>query len=168
MDQRNSFFTYTLKVPWGQTSFIFEEHGTLIEIKLNSLLSIGEKGKKSKKIPPLKVIRKWIFAYLNGDQKEFPGEWLMPGTTKFQKNVYLATLSIPPGEVSTYGEIAIKAGSPKATRAVGSCMAKNPLPLIIPCHRIVSAGGGLGGVNMLPTHIRFLPRLIVVLYNRSR
>ena len=158
MDQRNSFFTYTLKVPWGQTSFIFEEHGTLIEIKLNSLLSIGEKGKKSKKIPPLKVIRKWIFAYLNGDQKEFPGEWLMPGTTKFQKNVYLATLSILPGEVSTYGEIAIKAGSPKATRAVGSCMAKNPLPLIIPCHRIVSAGGGLGGFSGggLPVKIALL------------
>jgi methylated-DNA-[protein]-cysteine S-methyltransferase len=71
----------------------------------------------------------------------------MPGTTSFQKKIYQATAAIPRGKVRTYGELAAKAGSPGAARAVGTCMASNPMPLLVPCHRVVGAHSGLGGFS---------------------
>ncbi len=65
--------------------------------------------------------------------------------TPFAKKVYQAVLSIPLGEVRTYQWVAKKAGRPGACRAVGQILKKNPYPLIIPCHRVVASGGGLGG-----------------------
>jgi len=67
------------------------------------------------------------------------------GLTGFAKKVYRAVLEIPLGEVRSYKWVAKKAGYPKAARAVGQILKHNPLPLIIPCHRVVSANGGLGG-----------------------
>jgi len=63
----------------------------------------------------------------------------------FTKMVYKAVLSIPLGEVRTYKWVAIKAGNPKASRAVGQILKKNPYPLIIPCHRVVGSSGRMGG-----------------------
>jgi O-6-methylguanine DNA methyltransferase len=65
--------------------------------------------------------------------------------TPFAKKVYRAVLSIPLGEVRTYKWVAQKAGNPRAARAVGQILKKNPFPLIIPCHRVVASGGKLGG-----------------------
>jgi methylated-DNA-[protein]-cysteine S-methyltransferase len=61
-------------------------------------------------------------------------------TTKFQGRVVLACRAIPYGETRSYGELAMLAGSPRAARAVGNCMAGNPVPLLVPCHRVVKAG----------------------------
>lgn len=63
----------------------------------------------------------------------------------FYQKVLLTVMKIPYGEVRTYQEIAIKTGSPNAYRAVGSANAKNLIPIIIPCHRVVAANGNLGG-----------------------
>ena len=65
--------------------------------------------------------------------------------TPFAKKVYKAVLTIPLGEVRTYKWLAKKVGQPKAYRAVGQVLKNNPYPLIIPCHRIIESGGGLGG-----------------------
>jgi len=65
--------------------------------------------------------------------------------TDFVKKVYRAVLSIPPGEVRTYKWVARKAGNPKAGRAVGQILKNNPYPLIVPCHRVISSSGKLGG-----------------------
>jgi len=65
----------------------------------------------------------------------------------FQRAVYRQCRNIPPGKTCTYGELAARAGYPRAARAVGNCMASNPLPLVIPCHRIVPSNGGLGGYS---------------------
>ena len=65
------------------------------------------------------------------------------GTT-FQEAVWTALRGVPAGEVVTYGELARRAGYPRAARAVGSAMRANPLPLLIPCHRVV-ASDGIGG-----------------------
>ena len=65
----------------------------------------------------------------------------------FTKKVYRAVLSIPLGEVRTYKWVAQKAGNPKAARAVGQILKKNPFPLIVPCHRVVACGGKLGGYS---------------------
>lgn len=63
----------------------------------------------------------------------------------FRRRALLAARTIPYGEVRTYGWIARRAGRPGAARAAGQAMSKNPIPLVIPCHRVVAAGGKLGG-----------------------
>ncbi len=71
----------------------------------------------------------------------------MSGKTDFQRKVLEACRAIPWGSTRTYGELAQEAGSPGAARAVGSVMASNRIPLIIPCHRVLPASGGLGGFS---------------------
>jgi AraC family transcriptional regulator of adaptative response/methylated-DNA-[protein]-cysteine methyltransferase len=65
--------------------------------------------------------------------------------TAFQRKVLLATAAIPEGSTSTYAELAAMVGSPRAVRAVGNALAQNPLPFLIPCHRVLRSDGGLGG-----------------------
>jgi methylated-DNA-[protein]-cysteine S-methyltransferase len=65
--------------------------------------------------------------------------------TKFSGRVLKVVCKIPRGKVDTYSGLAAKAGSPRASRAVGTVMANNPLPIVIPCHRVVRADGTLGG-----------------------
>jgi methylated-DNA-[protein]-cysteine S-methyltransferase len=59
--------------------------------------------------------------------------------------VLAATAAIPYGETSTYAAVATAAGSPRGSRAAGNALGSNPLPIIIPCHRVLASGGGLGG-----------------------
>lgn len=66
---------------------------------------------------------------------------------EFEKKIWKATQSIPYGEVRTYQFIAKEIGSPKAFRAVGQALKKNPLPIIIPCHRVIQSNGKLGGFS---------------------
>ncbi|MCJ7797522.1 MAG: methylated-DNA--[protein]-cysteine S-methyltransferase [Thermoleophilia bacterium] len=66
------------------------------------------------------------------------------GLTPFREAVYRALLAVRPGAVVTYGELAAAAGRPRAARAVGSAMAENPLPVVVPCHRVVRSDGSLG------------------------
>ncbi len=72
--------------------------------------------------------------------------------TAFQQRVWTLTRAIPRGETRTYGHVARKAGSPGAARAVGQSMARNPWPIIVPCHRVLGSDGSLtgfgGGLNM--------------------
>jgi len=67
--------------------------------------------------------------------------------TSFTKRVYKAVLSIPLGEVRTYKWVAAKSGNPKAVRAVGQVLKRNPYPLIIPCHRVIESNGRTGGYS---------------------
>ena len=70
---------------------------------------------------------------------------LDPGGTVFQRKVWNWLIRIPAGEVASYGEVARRLGSPQASRAVGSACGANPLPIIIPCHRVVGKQGTLTG-----------------------
>lgn len=65
--------------------------------------------------------------------------------TEFQKLVWKETMKIPYGYTATYKEIAERIGNPKSYRAVGNALGKNPLPIIIPCHRVIKGDGKLGG-----------------------
>jgi len=67
--------------------------------------------------------------------------------SEFELKVYRALQKVGYGQVQTYGWLAEKAGAPAGARAVGAALAKNPVPLIVPCHRIVRADGGLGGFS---------------------
>lgn len=86
--------------------------------------------------------------YLAGRRRAFslPVDWQLVGSD-FVRRVLAACAAIPWGERRTYGELAAAAGAPQAARAVGNAMAANPLPIIVPCHRVVAAGGGLGGYS---------------------
>ncbi len=69
----------------------------------------------------------------------------------FARSVYEALLSVPPGETVAYGELADMAGYPRAARAVGNVMAANPIPVVVPCHRVIHADGSLGNYGDDPT-----------------
>lgn len=88
--------------------------------------------------------KKKIEAYCAGNLQRFTLPLQLHGT-KFQKSVWTALIHIPFGEVRTYGEIAAAIGNKKASRAVGMANSKNPIPLIIPCHRVIGADGSLTG-----------------------
>ena len=82
--------------------------------------------------------------YFAGERKEFAVPVRLTGT-EFQKKVWAALAEIPYGETATYGEIAARIGKPKACRAVGTANHHNPVPIIVPCHRVIGAGGSLTG-----------------------
>jgi methylated-DNA-[protein]-cysteine S-methyltransferase len=65
----------------------------------------------------------------------------------FARRVYAVAQAIPPGSTRTYGEVAAQVGEPGAARAVGRAMGQNPVPIVVPCHRVVAAGGALGGFS---------------------
>jgi len=85
--------------------------------------------------------------YLQGRKVSFPEALDLRGTTPFQQAVWKQTAAIPYGEVRSYGWLAEKIGEPRAARAVGRALALNPLPILIPCHRVVRKNGGLGGFS---------------------
>ncbi|MEW6267356.1 MAG: methylated-DNA--[protein]-cysteine S-methyltransferase [Thermodesulfobacteriota bacterium] len=82
--------------------------------------------------------------YLDGKRREFKLTLDLKGT-EFQRQVWRALSLIPYGQTSTYGRIAERIGRPGAARAVGQACGANPIPLIIPCHRVLASNGGLGG-----------------------
>jgi len=89
-------------------------------------------------------------AYAAGEPVDFRDVRIDPGpVTDFRHRVLRQCQRIPYGRTLTYGQLAAKAGSPRAARAVGSCMAANRIPLIVPCHRVVPADGRLGGFSAI-------------------
>lgn len=82
--------------------------------------------------------------YLSGRRRSFDVDVLVTGTDFFLE-VASVLESIPYGETRTYAQVAEEAGSPRAYRAVGSACGSNPVPIIVPCHRVVPSNGGIGG-----------------------
>jgi methylated-DNA-[protein]-cysteine S-methyltransferase len=85
-----------------------------------------------------------LFAWFEGRLREFTLP-MADAESVFARRVRKAMLEIPYGETVTYGEMAAAIGKPGAARAVGTACARNPLPLIVPCHRVVAADGKIGG-----------------------
>ncbi len=88
-----------------------------------------------------------LVQYFAGQKVEFTFRLDFLGRGGFFADVWEAARGIPYGGVTTYGELAALAGRPGAARAVGSAMAANPLPIVVPCHRVVASGGKLGGYS---------------------
>ncbi len=108
-------------------------------------------------LPPKKKTEVWIEfagalrpyeeqlqAYFRGDLREFTCQLDLVGT-EFQKKCWRALMEIPYGKTCSYAEQALRVGSPKAFRAVGQANHRNPIPIIVPCHRVIASTGTLGG-----------------------
>ncbi len=85
--------------------------------------------------------------YFRGHRVAFPDRLDLSAATTFQRRVWESTRLIPYGDTRSYIWIAEQIGKPKAARAVGQALAKNPLPIIIPCHRVLASSGKLGGYS---------------------
>jgi methylated-DNA-[protein]-cysteine S-methyltransferase len=112
-------------------------------------------------------VRRQLDEYFEGRRRTFevPIDWRL--VSGFAGNVLRATARIPFGSVSSYREVAAKAGSPNAYRAAGNALGSNPVPIVVPCHRVLHAGGGLGGYTGGLDRKRFLLRLEGVLPARA-
>ncbi len=103
-------------------------------------------------------------AYLGGRPLDWEGSLDLRGVTDFQRAVFEAVREIPFGEIRTYGDIAREIGRPGAVRAVGNALHRNPFPLVVPCHRVLREGGGLGGFACGPAMKR---RLLAVEHGQT-
>jgi methylated-DNA-[protein]-cysteine S-methyltransferase len=90
-------------------------------------------------------IRRELDEYFGGKRHVFDLSLDLRGVSGFSEHVLLELARVPFGETATYGELAARAGNPKAARAVGMIMNRNPIPIVLPCHRIVGANGDLVG-----------------------
>ncbi len=88
--------------------------------------------------------RQQLTEYFAGDRKNFDLPLSLAGT-EFQLRVLEELQRIPYGETTSYGDIAARIGKPKALRAVGAANGRNPIPIIVPCHRVIGSGGDLTG-----------------------
>jgi len=92
-----------------------------------------------------KAVHKQLAEYFKGKRTVFETELDLDYLPPFKRKALRKAFQIPFGKVLTYGDLAKKAGSPKAARAAGQAMATNPIPIIIPCHRVVGSNGDLTG-----------------------
>jgi methylated-DNA-[protein]-cysteine S-methyltransferase len=104
-------------------------------------------------------VRRELDEYFEGQRQEFdlPIDWAL--TAGFVRSVLRATARIGYGDVRTYSDMAKAAGSPRAVRAAGNALGANPMPVVVPCHRVVRTGGGFGGYTGGVERKEFLLRL---------
>lgn len=134
---------------------IIEEENQIIEIKINEKI---EEQIIQKETKLLKETEKQLKEYLEGVRKKFTVP-LNPKGTKFMEEVWSSLQEIPYGEVRTYQQIAQKVGKPKAARAIGMANHRNPIPIIIPCHRVIGNNGKLVGYALGLDKKKFLLEL---------
>ena len=95
--------------------------------------------------PVLDLTRRQLEEYFAGERRTFDLPLDVSAGTEFQREAWLALAAIPYGTTTTYGRQAERIGRPRAVRAVGAANGRNPLPVVLPCHRVVGASGGLTG-----------------------
>jgi methylated-DNA-[protein]-cysteine S-methyltransferase len=108
---------------------------------------------------PLDPVRRELEEYFSGRRRTFelPLDWMLVGG--FGRRVLRATSEIPYGGVLSYAEVAAEAGSPRGSRAAGNALGSNPIPIVIPCHRVLRTGGAIGGYGGGPERKRWLLEL---------
>lgn len=127
--------------PVGPLYALADENGALTELRLG-----GAPPSVVHDVQPLAAARRQLEEYFAGRRRCFELE-LAPRGTAFQQCVWQALKSIGYGELASYRGIAERIGRPGATRAVGRANGANPIPIVIPCHRVVASDGSLGGYS---------------------
>ncbi|MDR1167528.1 MAG: methylated-DNA--[protein]-cysteine S-methyltransferase [Heliobacteriaceae bacterium] len=137
-------YVFYYETPVGKIG-IAEENGAIVEISRN----VGNTGLKE--TPLIKKAGIQLAEYFEGKRKSFDLP-LNPSGTDFQKKVWRLLCKIPYGKTASYKETAAAAGNPNASRAVGGANNKNPIMIVIPCHRVIGSNGALtgyaGGLDM--------------------
>jgi methylated-DNA-[protein]-cysteine S-methyltransferase len=143
-------YYYNYKSPIGSLSVIRGEKGLLklainkpAEIVLNDILSL-DKSETKESYDKLADVIEQLDAYFKGKLQEFSVEIDLNNLSEFHKKVIMDLSKIPYGTVISYGELARKVNNPKAARAVGQACKANPIPIIIPCHRVIRSDGKIG------------------------
>lgn len=138
--------------PLGPLWLALGPHGLLAveyggrEADLLRYLDKSRPGQPRRRDPAaLAEVKQQLAAYLNGERQAFGLAVDLSGLTEFQQRVLQAARQVPRGQVSTYSQIAKRLGKPGAVRAVGQALRRNPVPIVVPCHRVVAADGSLGG-----------------------
>ena len=132
-------YYYTYQTPIGNI-WIVEEHGFIVYVEFE----IDVSGMEKKETPLIKKTHLQLTEYFDGKRKTFDIPIKSIGTD-FQRRVWAALQTIPYGEVWSYKRLAETVGSPKGYRAVGMANNRNPISVIVPCHRVVGINGALVG-----------------------
>lgn len=145
------------KIKWGFFGLLADKQGllraslaveTFLTAKKYLLVGMFGPANEDKKLYP--ELQEMIRNYYKGSCVDFSSRSLPPihwNGSVFAKKILQTCMKIPVGKIITYRQLAARAGSPNAARAAGSVLAKNPLPLIIPCHRVVRSDGKIGNFS---------------------
>lgn len=131
-----------LNTPVGWLKIFADEDG----ITMIRFLDDAPTESMTPSLPHLKEAYKQLTEYFQGERMSFSLP-LKPNGTDFQKIVWEGLVNIPYGKTVSYGELATQLGRPGASRAVGTANNRNPLPIVIPCHRVIGADGKLTGYS---------------------
>jgi methylated-DNA-[protein]-cysteine S-methyltransferase len=156
MERMSAFFYTRIESPVGSLLLAGDACGLrLVSFENSKRAELPQSDWKQDKTPFAEVIRQ-LQAYFGGELKDFDLP-LVPEGTEFQLSVWRSLRTIPYGETISYAQLAQRIGNPKAVRAVGLANGSNPIPIIIPCHRVIGSDGSLTGFGGgLPTKKKLL------------
>jgi len=145
-------FADHLATPVGEIGFAVTSDGALVRVSFLAASSVADFELELRSDQddvawdpaPGARVRRQLEEYFRGERREFDLE-LAPRGTAFQEAVWSELLRIPFGHTQTYGELALRLGKPGGARAVGQASNKNPIAIVVPCHRCIGTGGKLTG-----------------------
>ncbi len=164
-EARNFYYAF-FQSPLGEYGLVATEKG-LCEIRADiedrkTFLAYLKKGYPSmpeENADKLKPVIRELTEYFEGKRQKFSCKLDLDQGTAFQQKVWKALQSIPHGKTRSYAWIAEAIGNPNAVRAVGGANGRNPIPIIVPCHRVINKNGDIGGYTGGLNKKRFLLRL---------
>jgi methylated-DNA-[protein]-cysteine S-methyltransferase len=136
--------TGRLASPWGTWSLVASQRG-IVRVAFTTASVHAAEAQADQARHILTAAREQILAYLRGKRRTFDLPLDLGDATEFQRRVWAACEAIPYGATTTYGELAESIGAPRGARAVGQALGSNPVPILIPCHRIIASDGSFGG-----------------------
>jgi methylated-DNA-[protein]-cysteine S-methyltransferase len=150
-----TYYTTTVESPCGPLLCVVDEAGAVVRIEFGNSGNGRESRQILEKMKAAGIeivedarrtaeVRRQLAEYFAGERREFDLE-LAPEGTPFERSVWEQLRKIPFGETRSYGEIARAIGHPGSARAVGRANGANPIPIVVPCHRVIGADGSLTG-----------------------
>ncbi|HWR57608.1 MAG TPA: methylated-DNA--[protein]-cysteine S-methyltransferase [Thermodesulfovibrionales bacterium] len=140
MSRRADIFCDTAQSPFGLLYLVFSG-GRLAEIRFGSEKPPFPRGRTPESFS------KQLVDYFSGKLRDFHQNTVFFEGTDFEQKVWLTLREIPYGETRTYKWLAERIENPKAVRAVGRALSRNPIPIVLPCHRIIESDGSIGGYS---------------------
>ncbi|WP_455381188.1 methylated-DNA--[protein]-cysteine S-methyltransferase [Salinispira pacifica] len=136
-------YTHRYDSPVGNLFLAVDRKGAVLRLGYTDDASLAERYHVEANAYACGELAYQLDEYFRGERKRFTVDLVLEGT-EFQLSVWHRLLKIPYGSVMTYGEVAQKVGRKNAARAVGNAVATNQLPILVPCHRVLPASGGVG------------------------